>query len=217
MSIRLLIADEFELVRLGLKRFFEGTDIKIVAQATTGKEAIELAAKYQPDVVLLEASLPGLDGPTVIVRVKSAAPAVKMILFTAHENPMLAAKVRALGGDGFLDKRSTRAELLRAIQAAVAGEPAFSRTELRRMRTAMAHAPGFDNLEASLSARELAVLKIILTGATNTDIAGHLKLSYEMTKQVVQEILAKLGVEDRIQAVLWAIRAGALSAELPEQ
>lgn len=217
MAIKLLIADGFEIVRLGLKKLLEGTDIRIVAQAATGPQALELIAKHKPDVVLLEADLPEIDGMFVVTKIKQLNSKLRMLVYTHHDNPLLAARARALGADGFLDKRSTRNELIRFIQAGAAGEPAWSRTDLRRMATAMAYAPGFDSLEASLSAREIDVIKLMLTGATNEEICRQLRVSYETVKEHVQHLLRKLGLEDRTQAVLWAIRAGAVKPEIPEE
>jgi DNA-binding NarL/FixJ family response regulator len=206
MAIRLLIADDQEIVRLGLKNMLEGSDIRIVAQAATGDQVLDLVKKHKPDVILMEARLPGTDGLQVLGRLKLDWADQRVIMFSAHENPRYLARAVALGAEGYLFKNARKDELIKAIRAAAVGEQTWSRSELRRVGAAMASPVASDTVDVSLTKRELEVLRQVATGATNRDIAKHLKISYETIKEHVQHVLRKIGVTDRTQAAVWAVR-----------
>jgi DNA-binding NarL/FixJ family response regulator len=206
MAIKVLIADDQEIVRLGLKSMLEGNDIRIVGQATSGDQVLEMVRKLKPDVVLLESKLPGMDGLHILGRLKLDTPEMRVVLFTAHENARHLARAVALGAEGYLSKAAKKDELIRVIKAAAQGEQTWSRSELRRVGAAMASPTGVDNQDVSLSKREIDVLRLMVNGATNRDIAKDLKISYETIKEHVQHVLRKIGVTDRTQAAVWAVR-----------
>ena len=207
MSVRVLIADAQEIVRLGLKKFFDSTsDIRVVAEAARGDQVLGLVKKHKPEVVLLETQLPGMDGLEVLGRLKLESPAPRVVLFTAHENPRHLARAVALGAEGFLSKAATKGDLIRVVKAAAQGEPTWSRSELRRIGPAMAANASLGIGEIALTKREVEVLRLMIDGATNRMIAKSLRISLETIKEHVQHVLRKVGVVDRTQAAVWAVR-----------
>jgi DNA-binding NarL/FixJ family response regulator len=208
MAIKLVIADEQELARAGLRNLLEGTDIRIVGQAQSGSQIVELAAKYRPQVVLMEVRFSDTDALQVIGRLKSEQPETRVLVFSAFDNPRYIARAAALGADGFVDKVATKRELVKAIRAAADGMPIWSRYDLRRIGAAISSPPGSETFEVSLTPREVDVLKLMVEGATNEQIAEKLRLSYETIKEQVQVMLKKIGVVDRTQAAVWAVRKG---------
>ena len=210
MSIKLLIADDHEAVRSGLRNYLTPAAFKIVAEATSGEAAVRLTLKHKPDVVLLDVRMPDGDGLAALSRIKLECPTTPVVMFSAFDDPAFVARCVALGASGFLNKTAPRAEVLAAIEKAAGGEMLWSREELRRASGALAVPRQNGVLEISLTSRESDILKQIADGATNKDIANALSISYETVKENVQVLLRKLGVTDRTQAAVWAVRAGAL-------
>lgn len=211
MSIRVVIADEQEIVRLGLKNLLESnSEIRIVAQASSGDQVLDMVKKHKPDVVLLETKLPGMDGLQILGRLKLDSPEMRVVLFTGHENARHLARAVALGAEGYLSKQAKKDDLIRVVKAAAQGEQTWSRSELRRVGAAMASPTGVENVDVSLTKREIEVLRLMVNGATNRDIAKDLKISYETIKEHVQHVLRKIGVTDRTQAAVWAVRSGVI-------
>jgi DNA-binding NarL/FixJ family response regulator len=208
MAIKLVIADEQEIARAGLRNLLEGTDIRIVGQAQTGSHIVEMADKHRPQVLLMEVRFSDTDPLQVIGRLKAELPEIRVLVFSALDNPRYIARTAALGADGFVDKTATKGELVKAIRTAASGVPIWTRHDLRRVGAAMASPPGSETFEVSLTPREVDVLKLIVEGATNEQIAEKLRLSYETVKEQVQVMLKKIGVVDRTQAAVWAVRKG---------
>ncbi len=208
MAIKLLIADDQEVVRHGLKNFMAGTDIQVVAAAKDGEEALRLASKHDLDVVLLDVRMPGGDGLEALGRIKVDRPDLPVVMFSAYNNPMFVARAMATGAAGYVLKGDSKAKLLETIRAAADGEETFTRKELRRVSGAMATPRLLADIEAPLSKREGEVLRLVATGMTNKKIAAEMKISHETVKEHVQHVLRKIGVSDRTQAALWAVRRG---------
>lgn len=208
MSIRLLIADDHEVVRSGLKSILNGSDIEIVAEAANGEDAVRLAAESQPDVVLLDIRMPGTDGLAVLGRLKMQQPNLPVLIFSTYDNPTYVARAVALGASGYVLKGSNRNQFIEAIRTVASGETAWSREDLRRVTGALA-TPRLDaDVDVPLTQRESEVLRQLALGLTNKEIAQALHISYETVKEHVQHILRKLGVSDRTQAAVWAVRKG---------
>jgi DNA-binding NarL/FixJ family response regulator len=208
MSVKLLIADDQEIVRAGLRDMLAETDIEIVAVATTGTEALRMAERFRPDLCLMEVRLPEMDGLQVLGRIKLDMPELHVLIFSAYDSPRYVARAVALGAEGYLTKECPREELLQGIRAAARGEQIWTGSELRRVGTAMATPATSEHVEVALTRRELEVLREMVTGATNRDIAKNLQISYETVKEHVQHVLRKVGVTDRTQAAVWAVRRG---------
>jgi DNA-binding NarL/FixJ family response regulator len=208
MSIKLLIADDHEVVRCGLRSLMAGTEIEIVGEATTGEQAIQLAMAVRPDVVLLDIRMPGGDGLNALGRLKLEAPQIAVLILSTYDNPTYVARAVALGAAGYVLKGADREGLLEAIRKAAAGESAWTRDELRRVTGALATPRLNADVEVPLTQRESEVLRQLALGLTNKEIAQALHISYETVKEHVQHILRKVGVSDRTQAAVWAVRKG---------
>jgi DNA-binding NarL/FixJ family response regulator len=206
MAIKLLIADDHEVVRAGLKYFVEGTSIQVVAEADNGTAAYKLAIKHRPDLVLLDVRMPDGDGLSSLALIKLEQPEMHVLMFCGFDNPTYLARAIALGAAGYLSKAANRKQIISAITAAAAGESLWSREELRRVTGALANPRKAGEVEVMLTKREGEVLKQLALGLTNKEIAQALKISYETVKEHVQHILKKIGVSDRTQAAVWAVR-----------
>jgi len=207
MSVDLLVADDHEVVRCGLKSLMAGTDISIVAEAESGAEAVRLALKHKPDVVLMDIRMPGGDGLTALGRIKLDEPDMSILIFSSYDNPTYIARAWALGAAGFVSKTASRDRLVDAIRVVAAGETIWTRDELRRVTGAATPRLTAD-VDVPLTRRENEVLRQLAMGLTNKKIAQALEISYETVKEHVQHILRKIGVSDRTQAAVWAVRKG---------
>jgi DNA-binding NarL/FixJ family response regulator len=207
-KIRLLIADDHDVVRGGLKNMLGGTDIKVIGEATTGQAAVEYVLKNEVDVVLLDVRMPDGDGLNALGRIKLDKPNLPILMFSYVDNPPYVARAVALGANGYLLKDCTREELVGAIKTAAAGENIWTRERLRRVAGALATPRLQAEVEVPLTAREAEVLRHMAGGLTNKQIADELGISYETIKEHVQHVLRKLGVSDRTQAAVWAVRNG---------
>jgi DNA-binding NarL/FixJ family response regulator len=208
MSIKLLIADDHEVVRYGLRSLMADTDIQIVGEATTGEQAIQMAMELSPDVVLMDIRMPGGDGLNALGRLKLERPEMAVLMLSTYDNPTYVARAVALGAAGYVLKGADRDKLIDAVHKAAAGESAWTRDELRRVTGALATPRLNADVEVPLTQRESEVLRQLALGLTNKENAQALHISYETVKEHVQHILRKVGVSDRTQAAVWAVRKG---------
>lgn len=205
-KIKLLIVDDHEVVRCGLKTLLADTDIEVVAEVSTGEAAIRYALENDPDVILMDIRMPGGDGLTALGRIKLDKPEMPILMLSTFDNPTYIARSVALGASGYLLKGCTRDALIKAIRTSAAGESAWTRDELRRVTGALATPRLTADIEVPLTQRESEVLRQLAYGLTNKEIAQALHISYETVKEHVQHILRKIGVSDRTQAAVWAVR-----------
>ncbi len=208
MSIRLLIADDHTVVRAGLRSIFSGSDVEVIAEASNGTETLRLAIEQRPDIILLDVRMPEMDGIACLGRLRTEHSDIPVLMFSAYENPTYVARAYALGAAGFLQKTASKAQLLMAVRRASTGESIWNRDELRRVTGALSTPRAAIDLEAPLTKRESEVLKQLALGLSNKEIALALSISYETVKEHVQHILRKVGVSDRTQAAVWAVRKG---------
>lgn len=208
MAIDLLIADDHEVVRVGLRTLFTNTDINIVAEADNGNTAFKLLMQRKPDVALIDVRMPEADGLSCLARIKFERPDIPVIMFSSYDNPTYVARAVALGAAGYLLKTASQNEIIDAIRTASQGESIWTRDELRRVTGALAAPRIALDVEVPLTKRENEVLKQLAFGLTNKEIAQALGISYETVKEHVQHILRKIGVSDRTQAAVWAVRKG---------
>jgi DNA-binding NarL/FixJ family response regulator len=205
-TIKLLIADDHEVVRSGLKVLLANTDIEVLGEVGTGEAAVKFALEKRPDVVLMDIRMPEGDGLTALGRIKLDKPDMPILMLSTFDNPTYIARSVALGASGYLLKGCTRDQLLKAIHTAASGESAWTRDELRRVTGALATPRLAADVEVPLTQRESEVLRQLAYGLTNKEIAQALHISYETVKEHVQHILRKIGVSDRTQAAVWAVR-----------
>ena len=206
MTIRVLVADDHEVVRCGLKSLFLGTEIEVVAEAANGKDALRLVVEQQFNVVILDVRMPESDGLTVLGRLKLDKPDLPVLILSTYDNPTYVARAVALGAAGYILKGAERDKIVESVRRAALGESVWTREELRRVTGALATPRLNANVEVPLTQRESEVLKQLALGLTNKEIAIALHISYETVKEHVQHILRKIGVSDRTQAAVWAVR-----------
>lgn len=206
MGIKLLTVDDHEVVLLGLRIATQGTEIDIIGEVSSAADAIKSVGQRLPDVVLMDIRMEGGDGLNTLGRLKLDYPDLPIVIFSAYDNPTYIARAVALGAAGFIMKNATREKLLEAIRKAASGDSAWTRDELRRVTGALAAPRLTGDIEVPLTQRESEVLRQMALGLTNKEIAKMLGISYETVKEHVQHILRKIGVTDRTQAAVWAVR-----------
>jgi len=211
MPVSVLIADDQALVRAGLRSILETQpDITVVGEAVDGLDAVNLAARRGPDVVLMDVKMPRLDGLEATRRILDAGDAAVLVLTTFDLDEYVYAALRA-GASGFLLKDAPPEQLIAAVHTLAAGEaliaPAITKRLIERFASI---SPPPDRAAAfeELTPRELEVLVLIARGRSNREIAGELVLSEATVKTHVKRILAKLGVRDRVHAVVLAYECG---------
>ena len=205
-TIKVLIADDHEVVRSGLKVLLANTDIEVLGEVATGEAAVKFTLEKSPDVVLMDIRMPEGDGLTALGRIKLDKPDMPILMLSTFDNPTYIARSVAFGASGYLLKGCTRDQLIKAIHTAASGESAWTRDELRRVTGALATPRLAADVEVPLTQRESEVLRQLAYGLTNKEIAQALHISYETVKEHVQHILRKIGVSDRTQAAVWAVR-----------
>src|SRR4051794_5692408 len=206
MPLKILLADDHEVVRFGLKAMFEKSDIRIIAEASDGIAAFKLAKKHRPNLVLLDVRMPAGDGLTSLGRLRLDLPDIPVLMFSSFDNPTYIARALALGAAGYVPKSATRDKIIHAIRTVAAGDTIWSKEDLRRVTGALVVPSPVAEGDVALTKRESEVLKQIALGLTNKEIGLSLGISYETVKEHVQHILQKLSVTDRTQAAVWAVR-----------
>ena len=208
--IRVLICDDHAVVRQGLATFLEvQDDIEIAGQAANGEDAIEKARALSPDVVLMDLVMPKVDGIEAIRRIRDENADARIIVLTSFsEDAQVFPAIRA-GAVGYLMKDVSPQDLARAIRSVHAGESLLHPDIARRLMNEVAHPThGASEGVGRLTEREIEVLKLIAGGRSNKEIARDLTLSEKTVKTHVSNILGKLGLADRTQAALLAVREG---------
>jgi two-component system, NarL family, response regulator NreC len=211
-EIHLLLVDDHEVVRTGLRMLLEShSDIKILAEASTGTEALQMALEYQPDVVVMDITLPDFSGIEVTRRIKERQPLVAVVALTIHEDEQYFFEMLQAGASGYVPKRAAPEDLIAAIRAAHAGEiylyPSLAKAlvsdYLGRMRTNPEEAA----LE-ELTPREEEVLELLAEGLSNDEIADRLVISRHTVARHRENLMGKLNLHSRSELVKYAIRKG---------
>jgi DNA-binding NarL/FixJ family response regulator len=211
--ITVVVADDQELVRAGFCVILNTVDgISVVGEAASGAEAVAQAALHRPDVVLMDVRMPEMDGLEAARLITSAPGAPKVVMLTTFDlDDYVYAALRA-GASGFLLKDSPRGDLIAAVRAAAAGDALLAPSVTRRLIEAFARRPPETSPSpsqlASVTARERDVLLLIARGRSNAEIAAALVVSEATVKTHVGSLLAKLGLRDRVQAVILAYETG---------
>ena len=205
-SIRLLIVDDHEIVREGLRLLLsEETDIHIVGEAADGAQALNLARSLAPDVILMDLVMPGTNGMEATQRLREISPSSRVLVLTTFADDAHVHGAIQAGAIGYLLKDVNKAELVHAIRAAAQGKPALH-VEAQRVLMRQASSPSEQFPHSALTARELDVLHLIARGQSNKEIAASLHLTEGTVKVYVSTVLEKLGVADRTQAALYAVK-----------
>lgn len=208
MSIRLMMIDDHEIIRSGLRKMIAGSEIQLIAESNSAVNVLTGISQYHPDVILLDVRLEEGDGLSALGRIKIEHPQIPVLMLSSFDNPTYVARSVALGASGYLLKNASRDTILEAIRKVAVGENAWTRQELRRVTGALATPRLAADIEVPLTRRESEVLEQLAHGLTNKEIALALGISYETVKEHVQHILRKVGVSDRTQVAVWAVRNG---------
>jgi DNA-binding NarL/FixJ family response regulator len=209
--LRVLIADDHLLFRDGLRALIASAeDMELAGEATTGDEAIELAASLQPDVILMDIQMPGVNGVDATRRIVRMSPHIGILMVTMFADDTSVFTAMRAGARGYLLKGANHAEMLRAIRAVGSGEAIFSPAIATRMMTFFGsiQPAAQPQVFPELSEREREILNLIAQGRRNPEIAQHLILSEKTVRNHVSNILSKLQVADRTQAIIRAREAG---------
>jgi two-component system, NarL family, response regulator DegU len=210
-----MLADDHRMLREGLRRSMTEHGFDVVGEASDGAEAVDMAGELSPDVILMDVTMPELDGVEATRLVKAANPAIRVIMLTMHaDQEVLAAAIRS-GASGYLVKDCSTEEIAEAIRSAVSGEttlsPALAASMLNEVRKL--DAPNQAEEDRIVTKREEEVLQLIADGCSTPEVAERLYISQKTVKNHLASIYQKLDARDRTQAVLQAVRMGIVSLD----
>jgi DNA-binding NarL/FixJ family response regulator len=203
-----LIVDDLEVVQRGLESMFERSEVRVVGAASSGAEAVRLARRHRPDVVLLDVRLGDEDGLDAIGPLRAAAPGVRVLILSAFDNPTYIARAASAGAHDYLSKTIGRTALIEAVANAARGTIPSREGALRKVSAAIANSDLPAGADVPLTPRETQVLRSLAMGLSNREIAATFGISVETVKEHVQKLLRKTALADRTQAAVWAIRRG---------
>ena len=207
-NVRILLVDDHAIVREGLRALLDDVQgMRIVGEATNGDEAVEMAARLEPNLVLMDLKMPGLPAPDAIRTIRARNPGVHVLMLTSYAEDQQVQKVISAGALGYVLKDVAKAELLKAMTTVARGEP-WLHAEAQRLLVNRMRKPSEVNPLELLTDRERSVLKLLAQGQSNKNIGKTLQLTEGTVKGYVSNILAKLKLEDRTQAALLAVKLG---------
>jgi DNA-binding NarL/FixJ family response regulator len=211
--VRVLIVDDDDLMRAGLRGVLSSDEgIEVVGEASDGRDALYRARLLEPEVVLMDVRMPDLDGITATRELLAVSPDVRVVVLTTFEQDDYIFGALSAGASGFLLKRTKPEDLITAIHTVAAGEALLSPSVTSRVIERMAHDPApdaeRDERLDELTSREREVLELIARGLSNAEIADELTIEASTVKTHVKNVLSKLGVRDRLQAVIFAYESG---------
>jgi DNA-binding NarL/FixJ family response regulator len=209
---RVLLVDDHDLFRTGLRNLLEEQGVQIVGEAATGADAIRYVRELAPDVVVMDLNMPGMTGVEATRQISSIAPLTRVVVLTISDQDGDVMDAILAGACGYLLKDSSIHDLIRGINSAAIGEslisPHIAGKVLQRVRASTPSSIDADTIRSELSDREIQVLKLIANGKDNALIAGELHISPKTVKNHISNILMKLQIENRIQAAVYAVRSG---------
>jgi DNA-binding NarL/FixJ family response regulator len=213
MTFRVVIVDDDDLMRAGLRAVLSSDDgVQVVGDAADGQEAVECTRRLRPDVVLMDVRMPTMDGITATREIVAAAPQSRILILTTFEDDDYVFGTLSAGASGFLLKRTRPEQLIAAIGTIAAGEsllsPSVTRTVIQRMAQQPVPDPKAGRRLRDLTPRERDVLELVARGLSNAEIAATLVVEESTVKTHMKRILAKLGLRDRVQAVILAYETG---------
>ena len=192
-------------------------DVQVVGVATSGIEGVALAEEHRPHVVLMDIEMPGMDGIEAIRRIKENAPEARVVVVSAHQGELVLARAVEAGASGYLSKETALSEIVGSVRLAFQGEPLMPPDEVRRVLRHLRHRRTQEASEQQrvdrLTPRETEILQLMAQGMPTDDIAEHLSVSPYTLRTHVQNILKKLGVHSKLEALAFAIRHGKVAAQ----
>ena len=214
--IRVLLVDDEALMRAGLEAILSSdSGVHVVGEASDGRVAVEQVRRLQPDVVLMDIRMPEVDGIAATREVVAVSPDVRVVILTTFEDDDYIFGALTAGASGFLLKRTSPEQLLEALRAVAAGDSLLSPSVTRRVIDRMAALPSgeaiLDRRLDALTAREREVLEQLARGLSNAEVAAALVIEESTVKTHVKRVLMKIGLRDRVQAVIFAYESGLVS------
>ena len=216
MSIRVLVADDQSMVRAGFRRLLSSEEgIEVVAEAGNGQEAIEKAARFHPTVILMDIRMPELDGLEATRRILAADPAARVLMLTTFDLDEYVYEALTAGASGFVLKDDPAEQLIAAVRTVAAGDALLSPAVTKRVIKQFVRVPRPEPPRElhELTAREREILRLIAGGLSNAEIGAQLYISETTVKTHVTHIFQKLGLRDRVQAVVLAYQTGLFEGE----
>jgi DNA-binding NarL/FixJ family response regulator len=211
-DLRVLIVDDHDLFRSGLRNLLEEQGVLIVGEAAAGQEALRIVRDVAPDVVVMDLNMPGMGGVEATRHISAIAPLTRVLMLTISDEDNDVIDAILAGACGYLLKDSSIQVLMDGIRAAAMGEslisPAIAAKVLQRVRASSTQPEIESTIRAELSEREIEVLKLIANGKDNAMIASELHISPKTVKNHISNILMKLQIDNRIQAAVYAVRSG---------
>jgi DNA-binding NarL/FixJ family response regulator len=209
--VPIVLVDDHPITRAGVRALLEETEFRIVGEAASGRQAPEIVRQARPRIVLLDICMADGDGLEALVALKRRFPSLAVLMLTAYDEPDFVSRAMAGGADGFLHKGVRREKLLDALRAIVQGHPSLQPPDDPPSFDSAIDQPAPEEPFEPLTPREEQVLRLLVTGRSNREIAEILFVADSTIKTHVQNITAKLGVSDRVQAAVWAVRRGICS------
>jgi DNA-binding NarL/FixJ family response regulator len=211
-ELRVLLVDDHDLFRSGLRNLLEERGVHIVGEASSGNEALRVVRDSPPDVVIMDLNMPGMGGVEATRRIAQIAPLTRVLVLTVSDQDADVLNAILAGACGYLMKDASIDDLIRGISSASIGEslisPHIASKVLQRVRANTAAPEAEATIRAELSEREIQVLKLIANGNDNAMIAAELHISPKTVKNHISNILMKLQIDNRIQAAVYAVRSG---------
>jgi DNA-binding NarL/FixJ family response regulator len=211
-ALRVLIVDDHDLFRSGLRNLLEEQGVQVVGEASTGAEAVRLVRELAPDVIVMDLNMPGMRGVEATRHITAISPLTRVLVLTISDQDGDVMEAILAGASGYLLKDASIEDLIRGIQAAALGEslisPHIAAKVLQRVRAATVRPEIADTIRSELSEREIQVLRLIANGKDNAQIAAELHISPKTVKNHISNILMKLQIQNRIQAAVYAVRGG---------
>ena len=214
-TLRVLVADDHTLVRAGMRMLLENIDgIEVVAEASDGRETLDLAQHHEPDILLTDISMPGLNGLEAIARLKKISPTLRIIAFSMHTNEEYVREALTAGAHGYLVKGADPAELELALKAVSRGEVYLSPAISKSVVTGFLETQELDpDHSKDLTSRQREILQLIAEGKTTKDMAQLLTLSVKTIETHRTELMSRLDIHDVAGLVRYAIRRGWVSSD----
>jgi DNA-binding NarL/FixJ family response regulator len=208
-AARVLVADDQTLFRAGLARLLsEDARVEVVGQAIDGADAVKQAAKLKPDVILMDLKMPNLDGIEATRQIVEADPNIKVMVLTTFETDSQVIQALKAGASGYVLKDSSAAAIVSSIVAVVSGERVMASAVANRVLEMLTGTSTPKQFYDGLTNREIEILKLLANGMANKQIAFRLKISEKTVRNHVSNTYEKLGIFDRSQAVLYAVKKG---------
>lgn len=216
-KIRILLAEDHKVVREGTRRLLESqSDFEVVGEASDGIEAVELAKKHKPQIIIMDVSMPRLNGIEATKQIKAVYPNMAILVLTGYDDDEYVFALLEAGAAGYLLKESSGEELIDAIRQVMTGEPVLHpkimKKVLNRLRTPVEE-PSAQTSSEVLSDREMEVLRLAAKGMSNMEIADSLTLSVRTVQTHLRSIFNKLGVGSRSEAIVYGLKKGWLTLE----